>query len=437
MIITRRDAILSTLFGGGLVGLRALATGLPASFLLNPRRALADGQIPCASKDKAQFIIMSTSGAGDPINASVPGTYEDPKIAHSMDPVMAPTPLTIRGQTFTAGAPWATLPQNVLDRTCFWHLMTNTPVHPKEPDVLQLMGTTYAGEMLPSILAKQLAPCLGTLQSQPISLGATSPAEGLTYKGAALPIIPALALKSTLTSTPGPLTNLQPLRDHTLNQLYDLYKNGATPAQRAYIDSLVSSQQQVRGINQDLLNALTSIKDNSAASQVLAAVTLVQMKVTPVIAIHIPFGGDNHRDVGLATETTQTVSGVATIVSLMQQLAAAGLSDSVTFMSLNVFGRTLGPANTDGRQHNENHQVSITIGKPFVGGVIGGVGPVQKDYGALAIDSKTGQGSASGDIHAIDTLASFGRTALAAVGVESSVITTQITAGRVIAPALA
>ena len=437
MIITRRNAILSTLFGSGLVGLRALATGLPVSFLLNPRRALADGAMPCASKDKAQFIILSTSGAGDPINASVPGTYEDAKIAHSMDPAMAPTPLTIRGQTYTAAAPWATLPQGVLDRTCFWHMMTNTPVHPKEPEVLELMGTTYAGEMLPSILARQLAPCLGTLQAQPISLGATSPAEGLTYGGAALPIIPALALKSTLTSTPGPLTNLQPLRDQTLNKLYDLYKNGATPAQRTYIDSLVNSQRQVRGIDQNLLNALTSIKDNSAASQVLAAVTLVQMKVTPVIAIHIPFGGDNHRDVGLATETTQTLSGVATIASLMQQLAAAGLSDSVTFMSLNVFGRTLGPANTDGRQHNENHQVSITIGKPVLGGVIGGVGPVQKDYGALAIDSKTGQGSASGDIRAIETLASFGRTALAAVGVDNSVITTQITSGHVIAPALA
>src|SRR6185436_9949150 len=119
--------------------------------------------------------------------------------------------------------------------------------------------------------------------------------------GSALPIIPALALKSTLTSTAGPLTNLQPLRDETLNQLYDLYKNGAT-----------ASQRQVRGIKQDLLNALASIKDNSAASQVLAAVTLVQMKVTPVVAIHIPFGGDNHRDVGLATETTQTLAGVAT-----------------------------------------------------------------------------------------------------------------------------
>ena len=87
------------------------------------------------------------------------------------------------------------MPQNVLDRTVFWHLMTNTPIHPKEPDVLKLMGTTYAGEMLPSILARQLAPCLGTIQSQPISLGATSPAEGLSYGGAALPIIPAPSVR--------------------------------------------------------------------------------------------------------------------------------------------------------------------------------------------------------------------------------------------------
>ena len=162
--------------------------------------------------------------------------------------------------------------------------------------MLSLMGSTYAGEMLPSILAKQLAPCLGTIQAQPISLGATSPAEGLSYDGAALPIIPALALKATLTSAPGPLANLQPLRDQTLNELYDLYKNEATPAQQAYIDSLVTSQRQVRNIDQNLLEALTSITDNTAASQMLAALTLIQMKVTPVIAIHIPFGGDNHRD---------------------------------------------------------------------------------------------------------------------------------------------
>ena len=40
---------------------------------------------------------------------------------------------------YTAATPWTTIPQNVLDRTCFWHLMTNTPVHPKEPEVLKLI----------------------------------------------------------------------------------------------------------------------------------------------------------------------------------------------------------------------------------------------------------------------------------------------------------
>jgi hypothetical protein len=438
MLITRRHAIVSTLFGSGLVGLRALSTGLPTSFLLNPRRALADNSMPtCTARDKAQFIIFNTSGGGDPINASVPGTYEDPKIVHSLDPALAPAPLSLSGQMHTAATPWGTLGQSVLDRTSFWHMKTSTPIHPKEPQVLGLMGATYAGEMLPSILAKQLAPCLGTIQSQPISLGATSPAEGLSYDGAALPIIPALALKATLTSSPGPLANLQPLRDQTMNALYDLYKNDATPAQQAYIDSLVTSQQQVRNINQNLLEALTSITDNSADSQVQAALTLIQMKVTPVIAIHIPFGGDNHRDPGLAAETAQTVTGVATIVSLMQQLAVAGLADNVTFMTLNVFGRTIGPGNTDGRQHNENHQVSIAIGKPFRGGVIGGVGPVVKDYGAQNVDSKTGQASPNGDIAASDTLGSFGKTMLTAVGVDPTVVATQITSGKVIAPALA
>ena len=434
-MISRRDALLSTLFGAGHVGLRALATGLPVSLLLRPRTALADPTAMCAAPDKAQYIIFNTSGSGDPMNANVPGTYEDTNIAHSADPAMAPTPLTIRGKTLTAAAPWATLPQNVLDRTVFWHMMTNTPVHPKERDVLELMGATMAGEMLPSLLAKQLAPCLGTIQPQPISVGALTPSEALTYGGAALPVVPALALKATLTNPAGPLTALQPLRDKTLNQIYDVYKTSASPAQRQYIDSVVTSQDQVRNIGQNLLSALSSIKDNSATSQVLAAITLIQMNVAPVIAIHIPFGGDNHRDIALATETAQTVSGVAIIASLMQQLATAGLADKVTLMSLSVFGRTLGPTNTDGRQHNGNHQVSITIGKPFVGGVVGAVGPVDKDYGALPVDSKTGAGSSSGDIKAVDTLAAFGQTMLAAIGADPTVIAPGT--AKVVASALA
>ena len=91
-MITRRQALMSTLLGAGGIGLRALATGLPAAVLLNPRRALASPPPVGCAATKAQFIILNTSGNGDPINASVPGTYLDPKIAHSLDPTMAPTP---------------------------------------------------------------------------------------------------------------------------------------------------------------------------------------------------------------------------------------------------------------------------------------------------------------------------------------------------------
>jgi len=121
---------------------------------------------------------------------------------------------------------------------------------------------------------------------------------------------------------------------------------------------------------------------------------------------------------------------------LMQTLDSAGLTDQVMFATLNVFGRTLGPANTDGRQHNENHQVSLTIGKSIRGGVVGGLTQVDKDYGATGVDSKTGQSGTSNYISPIDTLASYGQTLLAAVGVDPSVISAQISSGTVVSGVL-
>jgi hypothetical protein len=433
---TRRQILHAALVSTGSLGLRALASGLPPSFLLHPRAALARMTEACAASDKAQFIIFNTSGAGDPINASVPGSYDDAMIVHSPDPALAPTPLSLADTTHTAAAPWASLPQAVLDRSVFFHLMTNTPVHPKEPDVLKLMNATRRDEMLPSLLAQQLAPCLGTIQSRPMSLGAKSPSEALSYQGQTVPSMPALALKATLTNPDGPISDLQALRDQTLADIHDVYRNQASPAQRNTLDALITSQNEVRSIRQDLLAQLTAIEDNSVSSQITAAITLIQMKVTPVITVHIPFGGDNHRDIGLATEAAETVSGVAAIASLFAALQAAGLSDQVTFLSLNVFGRTLGPGNADGRQHNPNHQVSIAIGKAYRGGVIGGIGPVANDYGALAIDAKTGKASADGDVLPAASLASFGRTTLAAVGTDADTIATLIPSGKVLSAAL-
>jgi hypothetical protein len=441
MKISRRNLFQTALFGAGYVGLRALVTGIPATILLKGPRALAANPPgSCANPAAAQFVIFATTGLGDPINANVPGMYADPLITHPTDSTMAATAMTLNGVPTTAALPWTQLPQNVLDRTAFWHIMTNTPVHPKEPDVLGLLGATTPNEMLPSLLSRQLAPCLGTLQQQPLTIGAITPSEGLSFQGEPLPIIPPLALKATLSNPSGPLmslTTLQSMRDQTLSQIYDIYRGQATKAQTAYLDSLVTSQQQVRGIRQDLLDALSGIADNSVASQITAALTLIQMKVTPVVAIHIPFGGDNHNDNLLATEAAQTVTGVASIGSLMSQLATLGLQDQVSLLSLNVFGRTVGPGNTNGRQHNPNHQVSLAIGKPFKGGIIGGVAPYAGDYGATAIDSTTGASSQGGDIQPTDSLASFGKTMLTAFGVDSTTVGSLIATGTVVTGALA
>ncbi len=430
---SRRQALMNTLFGAGMVGLRALATGLPVSFLMNPRRALA--QNACTAPGKAQYIIMSTSGNGDPMNANVPGTY-GAGLVHSSDAAMAATTFSLGTKTVTAARPWSTLPQSVLDRTSFWHLMTNTPIHPKEPDVLKLMGASSAHEMLPSLLAKAVAPCLMTVQPQPVSVGGSGPSEALSFDGLALPTIPPVALKDTLTTPAGPLMNLMPLRDQTMSNINTLYKSVATPAQKSFIDSLALSQTQVRSLNQSLLSTLGSITNNTVTSQITAAIALIQMNIAPVISIHVPFGGDNHADAGLANETAQTVSGVASIASLMAQLQSAGLQDKVTFMTLNVFGRTLasngGQAATTGRTHNPNHQVSLAIGKGLKPGVIGGVAPVGNDYGAQAISSSNGNGGAGGDVTAVDSLGAFAKTMLSAVGGDPAVVTR----GKVIASAI-
>src|SRR4051794_30487168 len=150
----RRQIILGTVFGAGGLGLRALATGLPVgAFLRSPRTF---GQDACADKSKAQYLILSTSAAGDPVNANVPGTYDFPDIPHALDPRMAATPLKLGANTFTAAKVWSTLPQWVLDRTSFFHHATLTNNHPNLPKVMRLMGATYKQEMLPSLLAKHL-----------------------------------------------------------------------------------------------------------------------------------------------------------------------------------------------------------------------------------------------------------------------------------------
>src|ERR671929_133350 len=115
MKLTRRSLIQKTVFGAGTLGLRALATGLPAAFVSRPLASFAQ-DFTCTDKSRAQYLIIATSSAGDPLNANVPGTYAFPDIAHSPDPRMAATDFRLGAANVRGAQVWSTLPQWVLDR---------------------------------------------------------------------------------------------------------------------------------------------------------------------------------------------------------------------------------------------------------------------------------------------------------------------------------
>jgi hypothetical protein len=441
MDASRRELLIRTLFGAGMFGLRSLATGIPLSILADPRRALGAGSATaCPPNAAAQYILFSSSGDGDPVNANVPGAYAMTGIAHPTDPTMAPTSLMLAGKQYTAAAPWALLPQAMLDRTCFFHHGTYTNDHSDLSEVMRLQGLVLQRDMLVSMIAAQLAGCLGTVQSEPLALGPRSSSESLTAQGRPQPILSPAALAGVLSPPAGPLGQIQQIRDADLDRLNAWFKQNGSSAQRDFLDRYATSQQQARSISQSLLNTLANITDNSPNSQVAAAVVLFRMNVSPVISIHIPFGGDNHTDPSLATEAKQTVSGVAAIGNLWTQLNAAGLQDRVTFAMMNVFGRTLSAArNTNGRDHQGDHHVTVLIGKPFKGGVVGGLEPTNSDYRAMSIDSSSGAAVAAGagDIPFSDTLAALGKTLAAGCGVDRGFVDQDIRRGKLVAGALA
>src|SRR5580765_1331027 len=112
--ISRRQGLLG-LFGGSL-GLRAFVTGLPAWYLMNPRRATAqDLQCAINARDNLEYLILSLSSNGDPLNCNVPGTYEAPEIIHPLQTEVEKVSVTLGAQSYGAALPWAD--QTVLSPT--------------------------------------------------------------------------------------------------------------------------------------------------------------------------------------------------------------------------------------------------------------------------------------------------------------------------------
>jgi hypothetical protein len=433
--ITRRDTLLTTLFGSGLIGLRALATGLPAWYLLNPRRATAQ-DLTCTITAKAnlQYLIVSTSSNGDPLNCNCPGTYAQSAVIHPQQAEVAQTAIALGTQMFGAALPWATTAQGgaldpaVLARTLFFHHRTGTTVHGDQPKVMKLLGALSQNEMLVSAIAKHLSTCFGTVQAQPIALGAGFNAgELVSFSGRMLPAIRPTQLKQLLTGAGNnPLVQLRSIRDTSLDQLNALAKSDGSGVQKQFLDALATSQTQVRQLASQLSTTLNAIKGDDINGQALAAAALISANVTPVVTVHVAFGGDNHSDQNLQAEADQTVSGVKGIQAIMAALSSLSLTDKVTFATLNVFGRNLNGTSKvmsrAGRDHFGNHCVTVMIGKNVAPGVIGGITTDSSGaYVASDISSSTGQAMTGGDIPVAETHVAAARTLCGALGIPASV----------------
>ena len=459
MLMKRRDALLGGLFGSGYLGLRALATGLPAWFLMNPRRANAQTlQCMIDAKDKMQFLVVSTSFNGDPVNCNCPGTYEATDAIHPQQVEVEQTSVTLGSKSYGAALPWADpavtskdgtakgqLKAATLARTSFFHHMTLSTTHGDQPKVMKLQGATAGGEMMISAFAKHLAPCLGTIQAEPVALGARgNAAELVSYGGRTLPSISPTQLKTLLTgSKTDALVKLRAMRDAELDKLNALAKQDATSVQAQFLDTLANSQTQVRALADALSTTLNAITADDIKGQALAAAALFSAKVTPVATIHIGFGGDNHSDQNLQAEADQHVSGIAAIQTVMDAMTSLSIGDSVTFATMNVFGRNLNGiskvTSRAGRDHYGNHNVAVLIGKNFAPSVIGGITSSSGGYVASAINSADGTGASGGDIPASQSMVAMARTLGVGLGIPSSVLDGDFTAsagGKVVPAAL-
>lgn len=424
---TRREVLRHGLLGAGWVGLRAVATGLPIGLLLDPQRAEA---LATSGSPKARFLVLSLSTCGDPLNANVPGSYSAADIVHPSDPRLAATTLSIAGRKHQGARAWQQLGQKLLDRTVFFHHATLKTSHPSLPELLRVSGEL---ESAPMLFAKELGPKLQTVSAEPLLIGVD---EVVTVGDRRLGSVRPTELRDALLGPGSPLPQLTSLREETLQRLTYLRKRTGSAAIGRVLDAQALSAKQAAQLGERLLADLRAIRSDQADGQVLAAAVAARLGMSPVLAIHIPFGGDNHFDSGLVKEAEETSSGVGHIANLWSKLGSYGMADRVCFAHFSVFGRTLRRYGMQGRDHWPLHNAAILQGAPFRGGVVGGLIAQEGDYGAVAIDSKTGQGQPAGDIAIADGQKSLLRTLGEGLGIGAQVLTAQLPDSKAVRSAL-
>ncbi len=420
--LNRREWLTRILGGGAAtLALRTLATGIPASLLFDPREATAEN---AALLSQTRSLIMSGSEGGCPLNANCPGSYVDPMVYHPPSARMTPTTISISGERHTAALPWSKLSQDTLDHMAFFHHGTATGAHTAFGDVMKLQNKVRSGEMMVSAFATHLQASIGTLQAAPVCVNG----QAFSYNGAYQPVLQPTAIRDAiLGGGNSALENLAALRHATMDKVHDLYKRNATVSQKRTLDMFVNTKAQAESISDEFLQLLAGVQTNNVIDQFRVALILCAMRVTPVVTLNVPFGGDNHFDNGFAEEIGQLEAGVASFeagYALMKEFKANGsISNDVVFAWTSVFGRTLEKiADRDGRDHNGSHCVAVIMGDSVKGTVIG-------NTDTIMVNATTGQNSETGTVVRADLLASMGRTLGTVLGLSNEIIDTEIPHG--------
>lgn len=435
----RRDLLKSALAGSGLWALRAAAVGLPLSFVRQPLAFAADACSPAMLTDPAapDFLLMSLGPGGDPMNANCPGSYVA-DVINNPNPEMAPTNFNLGGRPTRAALPWSTMPAAMAARTAFIHNRTGAIGHNQFQAVTKLFGAVKnedgrGEETLPSAIATETFGALGTIQAEPVSLS-TAP---VTLRGVPVQQMKPTGLLALFQPSTTTLTGLAGLRDQTVDALNAQLKASGTKAQKRFLDRYVSGRSQARALGDCLGTLLDELpaaaaEADGALGQVLTAIALFKLNVTPAVTITIPYGGDNHNDPDFTNEMNQTVAGVDALKTMWGKMVEYGMQDRVTYANLNCFGRTLLRAD-DGRNHNQEHHVMTVISRRAQGGVYGGLARVGVDFGATGISSN---GDGTLDIPAVETLQAAAKTLASAVGVSDARLDVRINGGKKINAAL-
>ncbi|MEM9069980.1 MAG: hypothetical protein AAGE52_15815 [Myxococcota bacterium] len=449
--LDRREWVRLALAGSGGITLAALASGLPRDFLETGRVAHAqEGPEPT-------FFVFAFSPQGDPLNANCPGSYPNPSdesdiarnVEHPTTAELGRQPLgTIDGQPYFAAdlesgtacriggdetwaaRPWADLPAALRNRMSIIRHRTLTNAHAEMNSVLDfhsaIKGPGRVGvETFPSLIAQETHSRLGTVLEGPVSLAGSFSYRGVPVRRQTPDTLEGLFAGAGRWAGFSD-SDFALARDAVLDAVYRDSRMSGTPAQRRFIDNHARSRRDARDLSSTLGASLAPIgsSDNNNEKRAIAVAALFKHRVTPVVAIRLPFGGDNHADSNLETEALETIQGVDGIHRLWQELTVQGLEDQVTFAILNCFGRTLNRTGGGGRSHHGNDHVMVTFGPRVEPGLVGSL--VADDRGRL-------EAGPIADIPMDESLASVGKTVAKACGVPDEVIDERIVGGRVIA----